>query len=219
MATVDCWNQIGVWGDRSCPKLKAYIHCRNCPVYAAAGRSLLEREAPEGYLSEWTELLTEEKEASCKDTMSVVIFRLGTEWLALAAQLFQEVTQISVIRTLPHRSNQIFTGLVNIRGEIQICISLSHLLGLETEADSPQNVSHPVYRRMVVVETEGNHWVFPVDEIYGIHHFYPDELQNVPATISKARDTYSKGIIPWQEKNISYLDDELLFYTVKRRVL
>ncbi|NEN98182.1 MAG: chemotaxis protein CheW, partial [Moorea sp. SIO3I7] len=24
----DCWNQIGVTGDRSCPELKTFIHCR-----------------------------------------------------------------------------------------------------------------------------------------------------------------------------------------------
>ncbi len=32
----DCWNRIGVRGDRSCPKLAEHIHCRNCPVHAAA---------------------------------------------------------------------------------------------------------------------------------------------------------------------------------------
>ena len=31
----DCWNRIGVRGDRSCPELKQYVHCRNCPVYSA----------------------------------------------------------------------------------------------------------------------------------------------------------------------------------------
>ena len=31
----DCWNRIGVRGDGSCPELKQYVHCRNCPVYSA----------------------------------------------------------------------------------------------------------------------------------------------------------------------------------------
>ena len=34
-----------MFGDRSCPELLSCVHCRNCPVYSAAGRSLLEREA------------------------------------------------------------------------------------------------------------------------------------------------------------------------------
>lgn len=33
-------------GDRSCLQLSEVKHCRNCPVYAAAGRALLERPIP-----------------------------------------------------------------------------------------------------------------------------------------------------------------------------
>ena len=35
----DCWNKIGVSGDLSCPELNTHIHCRNCPVFAAAARA------------------------------------------------------------------------------------------------------------------------------------------------------------------------------------
>ena len=34
----DCWNRIGVHGDKSCPLLSEHIHCRNCAVYSAAAR-------------------------------------------------------------------------------------------------------------------------------------------------------------------------------------
>ncbi len=215
----DCWNSIGVWGDRSCPQLKTYIHCHNCPVYSFAGRSLLDREPPTGYLSEWTDLLTQEKEVSVAGTIPVLIFRLGVEWLALPAQLCQEVTSILTIHTVPHRSNRILTGLVNIRGNIQLCISLRNLLDLEKAPTSSEDASDIVYSRMVVVEKEGNEWVFPVDEIYGIYRFNPDHLQNVPATVAKASETYTKGMIKLEEKKVSYLDDELLFYNLSRRTL
>jgi hypothetical protein len=32
----DCWNKIGVWGNRECGELKHAIHCRNCIVYSSA---------------------------------------------------------------------------------------------------------------------------------------------------------------------------------------
>ena len=32
----DCWNRIGVSGDRSCPELQAHLHCRNCSVSSSA---------------------------------------------------------------------------------------------------------------------------------------------------------------------------------------
>src|SRR5437764_404262 len=53
----DCWHRIGVSGDRSCPELNSFIHCRNCPVFAAAARTFFDRPAPEGYLAEWTRWL------------------------------------------------------------------------------------------------------------------------------------------------------------------
>jgi len=221
--TNDCWKLIGVWGDRTCLELKTYTHCRNCPVYSTGGRNLLEREAPEGYLNEWTKLLAEAKVEphslrSLKNTISVVIFRLGLEWLALPSELFKEVTPVSVIHTLPHRSNAIFLGLVNIRGEIHISISLSALLGLETVADTHHNISNIVYRRMVVLERGGSCWVFPVDEVHNVHRFHSDDFCNVPASVSKSTNTYTKSMLKWQNKNVIYLDDELLLYTLNNRL-
>ncbi|MCU0516671.1 MAG: chemotaxis protein CheW [Oscillatoria sp. Prado101] len=218
--TNNCWKLIGIWGDRSCPELKTHTHCRNCPVYSAGGRNLLEREAPQGYVSEWTELLAEQKETKAKGTVPVVIFRLGVEWLALPAGLFQEVTPVSPVRTLPHRSNEILQGLVNIRGELQLCVSLSSLLRLNaTPAPASKNIQNIVYKRMVVVAKEGNRWVFPVDEIYGVHRIATEEVRNAPATVSKVPESYIKGIISWQEESVSYLDDQLLFYTLNKRIL
>ncbi|HEY9873387.1 MAG TPA: chemotaxis protein CheW [Candidatus Obscuribacterales bacterium] len=218
----DCWKLIGVWGDRTCLELKTYTHCRNCHVYSAGGRNLLEREAPEGYLNEWTNLLAEANvEAhslrSLKNTISVVIFRLGLEWLALPSELFKEVTPLSVIHTLPHRSNAIFLGLVNIRGEIHLCISLSALLGLETVADNSKNITNIVYKRMIVLERGGSCWVFPVDEVHNVHRFHSADLRNVPASASKSTNTYTKAMFKWQDKNVICLDDELLLFTLNNR--
>jgi chemotaxis-related protein WspD len=213
-----CWNQIGVGGDGSCTELQSYTHCRNCPVYSASGRQLLEREAPTGYLQEWTDLLTRQQEEQAFDTISVGFFRIGGEWLALPAQLFAEVTEPSPIHTLPHRSNKTLLGIVSIRGEFMLCISLEEILNLET-APSNQTLNPLVYKRMVVVEVEGNHWAFLVDEIYSVGRIKATELQNVPATVSKATGTYTKAIVNWQGKSVSLLEHELLFYTLNRRIL
>ncbi len=39
----DCWNRIGIHGDKTCPLLADHIHCRNCAVYSAAATRLLDR--------------------------------------------------------------------------------------------------------------------------------------------------------------------------------
>ncbi len=227
-----CWNFIGIQGDRSCPKLAIYTHCRNCPVYSTAGRHLLERSIPEDYRQEWTELLAisrvgENSQIShalpTTQTLTVVIFRLQREWLALSAQIFKEISPPSVIHTLPHRSNQILRGLVSIRGELLLCISLSHLLNLEV-ADTPvETLSPVVYSRLVVLEKAGKTWVFAVDELYGVHRFHRDELQDAPKSLTQ---TYTQGLFHWQpdgeqierSHSVSYLNDELLFTTLARKV-
>ncbi len=206
--------------------------------------------------------------------LSVVIFRLQKEWLALKASIFKEVTEPSIVRTLPHRSSDIFLGLVSIRGELQLCISLNHLLSLETGSatnsevnsgvvaktgakiisahsslaispttsqtispttsqtisqitsqtnQSSQKVNPLIYKRLVVVEREGSLWVFPVDEIYGVQRFSVQDLHPAPVVVSKAAHSYTQGVFDWQTNqaryHVNYLDDELLFHTLNRRVL
>lgn len=239
----DCWHQIGITGDRTCPELETFIHCHNCPVYSAGGRRLLEREAPPGYREAWTNLFAKEEsqlqgDRSQRDTLStvpknldisknfsVLIFRLGVEWLALSATLFREVTPITVIHRLPHRSNQIFLGLANVRGELLLCISLRHLLGLDRidstlkNSGKTINFSPVVYQRTIVIEKSGNSWVFEADEIYGIHRVNSEDLRNVPAVNTKSTRAYTQAIIKWENRSINLLDDELLFYTLDRRIL
>lgn len=234
-----CWNVIGIEGDRSCSQLSTHAHCRNCPVYAAAGRHLLERTTPEHYRHEWTQLLAESRVENnpqmpsyavrTTETLTVVIFRLQREWLALTAQVFKETTPVSVIHTLPHRNNQVLRGLINIRGELLLCVSLSHLLNIES-SDAPLPVLSPVvHSRMVVIEKAGNAWVFPVDELYGLHRIDQRELRDASRNMTQATQTYTKGLFSWQAANfqtsqqdvrsqtVSYLDDELLFTTLARK--
>jgi len=81
LATVvpDCWNQIGVGGDHSCPELVKHIHCRNCPVFATAAQSLFDRQLPEEYVAEWTAAMAWAEQGAESEFVSVGIFRLGEE--------------------------------------------------------------------------------------------------------------------------------------------
>ena len=50
----DCWSTIGVSGNGTCRELQTFVHCRNCPVYSAAGIQLLDRPLPADYRRERT---------------------------------------------------------------------------------------------------------------------------------------------------------------------
>jgi len=234
----DCWNQIGVMGDRSCGELKAVIHCHDCPVYAAVGDSLLEREPPPGYVDEWINILaetiveTEDAESNdasatrsrngiflAEEAISVMILRLGNQKLALPVRILQEITHPCLIQPLPHRSNNLFLGLVNIRGEILLCASLSHLLNLETPKEMTTIAQPESTKRMMVAGQSEDKWVFPVDEVYGTYRFHLSELRDAPVVITKAAEAYTHGVIHWEGEKVNYLDSELLFYTLNHKTL
>jgi chemotaxis-related protein WspD len=215
----DCWNRIGVFGDRSCPELLNCIHCRNCQVYSAAGRSLLERLPPGDYLQEWTSVLAETKRGSessslsadgsvvrSDQSLSVMIFRLANELFALPVGVFLEVSAPFVVHSVPGRSNQLFLGMVNVRGEIMLAASLTNLLGLNVANSSQQAAG-----RMAVAGTPEGKWVFPTDEIYGIYLFNRDDVKPAPVVIANAARSYTCGVFQWQNRSIALLDAERIF--------
>jgi chemotaxis-related protein WspD len=214
-----CWKTVGVWAKEgpTCPELKRVIHCRNCEVFTQAGRNLLERDLPDEYKDEWGQVLLEKKKEEPTGTFPVVTFRIETEWLALPAQFFAEIIDAVPVHTVPHRKRPVLKGVVNVHGEIQLCISLGHLIGLEPEVPvGDQGKRHQ--ERMMVVSKDGDAWVFPVQEIHGVNHIHPGLFQNVPATVSKSKASFTKRIFKWEDRHVALLDEELLFYSLKRSV-
>ncbi len=83
----DCWNRIGIYGDKSCPLLVDHIHCRNCAVYSAAATRLLDRYALLQESHEQVAVVAGEEIV----TRSLLMFRLGEEWLGLATRCLVEI--------------------------------------------------------------------------------------------------------------------------------
>jgi len=212
----DCWNTIGVRGDASCPALAPHVHCRNCPVYAAAAAAVLDGDVPAHYLDDWTSHYAQEKQVEERHTHSVVIFRIAAEWFALPTSRFAEVSNVRAIHALPHRRRSVVLGVTNVRGELLVCVSLSHMLSLEEATESTQGQQQLIHRRLLVLHDANSRTVFPADEVHGIHRFHPRELQKVPATVAKATATYTTAILPWQNKSVGLLDDQLLLSTLHR---
>jgi len=212
----DCWNSIGVRGDLSCPELKTYIHCRNCPVYATAAVDLLDTDLPADHLARWTRHLAQAKPLMEVDRQAVVVFRIGDEWLALPNILFKEIANLGVIHAVPHRRNGVLLGLTNIRGALLACVSLGGVLSLQAAKAGKRDQHQAAGGRFMVIQREGNRLVCPVDEVHGIQRFHRRQQMPVPATLAKATATYTLALLPWQQKSVGLLDDQLLFYTLNR---
>lgn len=229
-----CWNQIGVLGDQSCSTLTNVVHCQNCSVYRQAGRGLLERPIPEKYASEWTALLAEtrnDNQTHLKNTVSINIFRLGQEWLALPSSVIKQILPPKPVHSIPHRSNPLLKGIVNVQGQLLLCISLCTLLGIEAEHPLPSvptgivqghgkdNGNINLHTYLVVMERERNIWTFEVDQIHGLHRCSADHLRNAPALGSTPLNRFTQAIFSWNQNNVSYLDDGRVFAALYQEAL
>lgn len=212
----DCWNRIGVRGDGSCPELKRVVHCRNCPVFASAAARLLDRDLPVDYAAHWATHLARATAAERPDTHSAVIFRLGTEWFALPTGILDESSELRTIHSLPHRRNGTILGLVNVRGELVVCISLARMLGIEERAPLRSAVGAIGQRRLLILNHDGGRIAVPVDEVQGTHRYHPRDMRPVPASIAKAAAHYTSGLLPWREQNVGYLDEGRIIQAVNR---
>ncbi|MBI6942230.1 purine-binding chemotaxis protein CheW [Pseudomonas putida] len=199
----DCWNRIGVHGNKQCPLLERHIHCRNCEVYAAAATRLLDR---------YTLVQDQQAPAAAVEASSgrsLLLFRLGEEWLALATACLAEIAPMQPVHSLPHQRSRVLQGVANVRGALVPCLSLGDLLGGERLPEQPH--SGRAMPRMLILAAVGGPVVMAVDEIDGIHHLdleWPD--------VAEGAAPFTTAVLQWRGRSVRLLDDQHLLSAVQR---
>ena len=205
----DCWNRIGIRGDKSCAQLAEHVHCRNCPVYAAAAKRILDRLPP---------AMQEDEEAAppqhAANLSSLLVFRLHREWIGLPTRSLDEVAGTRGIISLPHRRDPAVLGMTNVRGTLTVCVSLTRLLGLDAAA--PHARERPATARMLIFGGAGRAVVLPVDEVEGMHEVDLDALEPLPSTVQGASLKYSRGVARCGGRAVGVLDETLLMQALER---
>ena len=237
----DCWNRIGIHGDQSCERLTRHIHCRNCEVYARGAADLLDRIArtindDDGTISDGIDVggldiasIQRGDQAFRATGEPLLVVRIGTEWLGLPARYVAQIAETGPVHTLPRLRSKAVLGLVNIRGQLTICVSLARLLDLQDGGEvataavpSPSSASFPRVQhtlgRFLVGQdrSDESHTVFPVDEVHGIVRFKREDYRAVPATLSHASASHTRAIAEWRDGTLGVLDGEKLFETLRR---
>ena len=214
----DCWNRIGTRGDQSCPQLKQYLRCLNCPVFDRAAALLLDRPADIAALPVVANAA--ENATAGERRAGSLVFRVGAEWLALPAALLHLVGEVRPVHTLPHRRSPAVLGVVNVRGVLTLAVSLAALLNIEAAPASPQQrtgrTERPVRPRLVVTQWRGATTAFPVDDVEGVVYFDARDVQNVPATHARADAGHVCGVADWRGRAVGILDADSLFDGLSR---
>jgi len=196
-ATLDhCWRRIGVYGgDQSCPLLVEALHCRNCAVFSNAARTLFDRESEVDPGEAW-----QSEHHSEAGQRPALVFRLGQQWLGLPPLLVAEVAARQPIRRLAHRTGGRLEGVVNVRGELHLCVSLGELLGLGLRGETGDTA------RMVLVRDSGGQVLaFRCEEVLGLQHFPADGLEPPPDTLPEPLRECVEGLFPTSTGHVAML--------------
>ncbi len=215
----DCWNRIGVWSRAAnrCPKLQETVHCRNCPVFAAAARKIFEgRPLPPDYLDEWRHHFAEPPPARrVPGHSSVLVFRVGGEALSLPISIVDEICQPEVIHRLPHYASVVLRGIVNVHGQLRLCFAMAELLGIEDSPFEP-NGKRRGFPRMMVIRHRESRFAMLVDEVLGSLRHAQDELLPVPASLSRSLAKFMLGILRDGERSVGVLDEKVMFQAMEK---
>src|SRR5207253_2254797 len=125
--------------------------------------------------------------------------------LALEAKRIVEVSATRPVRRVPHRTGAAFVGLVNVRGKLEPCFSLSMVLGLSADRD-------PTEPRLIVVGDESRRCAFHAQRV-SLREADATLVGDPPATVSAALDTHVLGIVRLADRPWSLLDVDRLLAT------
>jgi chemotaxis-related protein WspD len=204
----DCWNSIGVTGDRSCAELEVHTHCRNCPTYASAAATRLDRPIAASAIDSSTAYYAAAREVEDAASASCFVFRLGAEWLAIPMALLDEVVASRPTHSLPHRRGNVKISVLSVRGDILVHVSLAGLLGIADDHAAPASASahgRSASRVVVLADARGR-LAISVDEVMGIHRYDPVVLRPVPATLGQAMVSYASALLAVGDRIVGLLD-------------
>src|SRR5665213_3494942 len=89
---------------------------------------LLDRDLPDDIRREWTVRVAAPLRSEEQGTESVLLFRLGAEWLALSTALVNAIAPVGAVHSLPRRREGASLGIANVEGALLVCVALDALL-------------------------------------------------------------------------------------------
>lgn len=191
-----------------------------------AAERLLARPLPPGYREDWARHFAEtaarttdiEETAAERAARNYLVFRIADEWLALPAALIHEVTDPRISHTLPHRRDPYVLGIVNVRGELLVSLSLTALLGIAAGGARGMEGRGKSFARLVVIGGTNGRVAFPVDEVHGLHLFAASEVGPVPATIGRSTSAFTTSVLAWRGHAVGGLDAAHLLDAIDRAI-
>lgn len=159
--------------------------------------------ADDDALDRATEHYARPRDEAAAPTASVVVFRIGREWLAMPTSALDRVGEVVPVHTIPHRRRGLSPGLVTVNGDIVVHLSLSALLSMDGVPAAPAGPSTP---RLLVFGDERGRLAITADEVWGVYHYRAEELRPVPSTLTRALVSYARAVLEVDGRSTGVLD-------------
>ncbi len=190
-----CWRSIGVHGgDRSCVRLHAVVHCRNCPVYCDGARDFLRRNISAN------ERITALPPTPLETLRSALLMDIDGIQIGIAVTRIVEIAPAAPLRRIPHRVGRAVAGLTNVRGQLHLTLALAQVFGIEKSqlvlpSQNIQTKAHGAAKsaplaaqiarpRTVLLSGIGGAPIaLRADHVFGVHGFASDALAPIPQTL------------------------------------
>ena len=181
------------------------------PLTSDALQWLRQREVPSDVVREATANYSRPLQ-SRERGVSVLVFQLGAESLALPVAAFDEVTEPRKPHSLPMRRSGALLGVVNVRGELLACVSLAVLLGV----DAPDTSEGLGARLLVLNQARRRHVACPVHAVHGVWSYEPKDLAAPPSNLNPAAVRHTNALLTREDRTVGLLDHEALLQAVER---
>lgn len=142
-----------------------------------------------------------------------LLLKCGVENIAFEMSSIAEVSRVRFVHRLPHKSEGVAFGLVNINGELLIAINIYKLLGID---DCGVAYSIP---RMIVCRNGEDKFVFKVDKVDGLASIDDSELLLNNKDDKKVLGKFSEKYFIYNQSRYNVVDFELFIHAIKRHHL
>ncbi len=168
---------------------------------------LLDRPVTAAELDARAALVAMPGESRSKQSLRLLLFRVGQETAALPAKMLRRVTPSARAVPIPHRTNGIFRGVCNINGELVLCADLHRLLSLADREGAPADAATDS-RRMVLLGPADNSWAFEVDALMGVENIDPSTFRVPPLTVEYSIGDFTVGVTDIGGRSVTILNGE-----------
>ena len=145
------------------PPRGCHVIARNTLMPPIRGNDeLLNRPIQDWVRREWADQLAEPEAVDPGPTRGFLRFAIGTDAWAIDLEHLLEVAESRPARRIPGRSAGALEGMVNIRGELGLCLSGRAVFGV-SRGDAPTGGE-----RLLRLADGGAEWLLRVDAVSGV---------------------------------------------------